>query len=262
MEGFSLRINQFLAHYTKHSRREAEKLVLEGRVKINHEHAKLANVVKENDKVFLDKRLIKPLKNKKFSVLVYHKPKGELVSKNDPLKRRVIYESLEKKYAHFVPVGRLDFASEGVLLLSDSKAVVSALMHANLEKEYLIKIQGFVTREMENAMQEGLKLENATKGAHQKTPIKSMEFAPFVGYEIIKNHAKYSKLRVIINEGKNRELRRFFAFFNAGVLDLRRVRYGFVNLNALPVGKMRFLNRQEYNELHAFMANAANLKGD
>ncbi len=145
-------------------------MVLEGRVKINHEHAKLSSVVKENDKVFLDKRLIKPLKNKKFSVLVYHKPKGELVSKNDPLKRRVIYESLEKKYAHFAPVGRLDFASEGVLLLSDSKAVVSALMHANLEKEYLIKIQGFVTREMENAMQEGLKLENATKGAHQKNP--------------------------------------------------------------------------------------------
>ncbi|GAA7233747.1 hypothetical protein Kyoto85A_14080 [Helicobacter pylori] len=57
-------------------------------------------------------------------------------------------------------------------------------------------------------------------------------------------------------------MRRFFAFFNAGVLDLRRVRYGFVNLNALPVGKMRFLKRQEYNELHAFMANAANVKGD
>lgn len=59
-----MRINQFLAHYTKHSRREAEKLVLEGRVKINHEHAKLVSVVKENDKVFLDKRLIKPLKTK------------------------------------------------------------------------------------------------------------------------------------------------------------------------------------------------------
>ncbi|MGL2857617.1 pseudouridine synthase, partial [Helicobacter pylori] len=56
--------------------------------------------------------------------------------------------------------------------------------------------------------------------------------------------------------------RRFFAFFNAGVLDLRRVRYGFVNLNALPVGKARFLNRQEYNELHAFMANRANVKED
>ncbi|WP_043902555.1 pseudouridine synthase [Helicobacter cetorum] len=255
MERFNMRINQFLAHHTKHSRREAEKLVLEGRVKINHEHAKLTSIIKENDKVFLDKRLIKPLKNKKFSVLVYHKPKGELVSKADPLNRRVIYESLEKKYAHFVPVGRLDFASEGVLLLSDSKAVVSALMHTNLGREYLIKIQGAITKDIELAMQEGLKLENATKGAHSKTAIKSMEFAPFISYEIIKNHAKYSKLRVVISEGKNRELRRFFAYFNAEVLDLRRVRYGFVNLNALPVGKMRFLNRQEYNELHKFMAN-------
>lgn len=103
-----------------------------------------------------------------------------MVSKADPLKRRVIYESLEKKYAHFAPVGRLDFASEGVLLLSDSKAVVSALMHADLEKEYLIKIQGFVTREMENAMQEGLKLENATKGAHQKLPLKAWNLPPLL----------------------------------------------------------------------------------
>lgn len=69
-----------------------------------------------------------------------------------------------------------------------------------------------------------------------------MEFVFFIGYEIIKNYVKYFKFRVIINEGKNRELRCFFVFFNVGVLDLRCVCYGFVNLNVLLVGKMCFLN--------------------
>lgn len=73
-------------------------------------------------------------------MLVYYKLKGELVSKNDFLKWRVIYESLEKKYVYFVLVGCLDFVSEGVLFLSDSKVVVSVLMYVNLEKEYFVKI--------------------------------------------------------------------------------------------------------------------------
>lgn len=73
-------------------------------------------------------------------MLVYYKLKGELVSKNDFLKWCVIYESLEKKYVYFVLVGCLDFVSEGVLFLSDSKVVVSVLMYVNLEKEYFVKI--------------------------------------------------------------------------------------------------------------------------
>lgn len=73
-------------------------------------------------------------------MLVYYKLKGELVSKVDFLKWRVIYESLEKKYVYFAFVGCLDFVSEGVLLLSDSKVVVSVLMYVNLEKEYFVKI--------------------------------------------------------------------------------------------------------------------------
>ena len=69
-------------------------------------------------------------------VIVYNKPKGELVTKSDPQGRKTIYDGLDSKYKHFNSVGRLDYASEGVLLLSDSVNVVNALMHSNLERVY------------------------------------------------------------------------------------------------------------------------------
>ena len=88
-----------------------------------------------------------------------------------------------------------------------------------------------------------------------------MEFAPFAHYEILKNDKKYSKLKVSITEGKNRELRRFFGAFGREVLDLRRIAYGFVNLNALPCGKKRYFTKEEYKSLHTFLKEQA-LLGD
>jgi len=79
-----------------------------------------------------------------------------------------------------------------------------------------------------------------------------MEFAPFLGYQI-QSSGKYSKLKVAISEGKNRELRRFFAHFGARVTDLKRVSFGGINLNNLPSGKVRYLERDEYENLRHFM---------
>ena len=96
-------------------------------------------------------------------------------------------------------------------------------------------------------------MEDASAGGHSKSKIKAMNFAPFAGYTCIKNTPKYSKIKVIITEGKNRELRRFFAHFGLEVLDLKRIAYGFVHLNNLPCQKVRFLERKEYNKLHIFL---------
>ena len=186
-----------------------------------------------------------------YTAIIYHKPKGELVSKSDSYGRKLIYDSLSSRYSHFMPVGRLDFASEGLLILSDSREVVSKLMHSELERTYIIKIDSNITKPIIKAMEEGLVLQNARAGGHKLSKITKMQFMP-MQYEIIKN-ASISKLKICITEGKNRELRRFFAHFNANVLDLRRVSYGFIHLNALPVGKTRFFTKQEYNDLHLFM---------
>lgn len=248
------RLNKFLSHNSTYSRREADKLIEEGRVKVNGKVVtNLATKVSSKDDVQIGKKTIKEDKNKIYTVLVYNKPKGEIVSKNDPQGRRTIYDSLEKKYKHFLTVGRLDYASEGLLLLSDSVEVVDALMHSDLERVYKIKVNGLITKVVEEGMQNGLTIEDATTGAHKNNKIKSMTFAPFLAYDIQSNGQKYSKIKVVINEGKNRELRRFFAHFNLDVLDLKRLEYGGISLNNLPTGKSRFLKKDEYKNLRLFM---------
>ena len=116
-----------------------------------------------------------------------------------------LYE-LPGKFRHFIPVGRLDYASEGVLLLTDSPSVAEKLMTSSLPRTYNIKIDKPVTKEMVEAMEKGLKLEDARAGAHEKSAITSMEFAPFTGFELRHEGKSFTKLRVTISEGKNRAI--------------------------------------------------------
>ena len=249
-----LRLNKFISHNSNYSRREADALIAEGKVKVNNRViTDLATKVKVSDKVEIGKKIIKEDKNKMYTVIVYNKPKGELVTKSDPQGRKTIYDGLDSKYKHFLSVGRLDYASEGLLLLSDSVDVVNALMHSNLERVYKVKVSGLITPSVEQAMQQGITIEDARKGAYEKTSITSMTFAPFLAYDIQTNGEKFSKLKVVISEGKNRELRRFFAHFNLNVMDLKRVEYGGVSLNNLPTGKSRFLTKEEYKNLRIFL---------
>lgn len=246
-----MRLNQFIAHNSKYSRREADKLIEQGRVNIEKHKATAHSVLHKNERVFIDGKRVMPKEH--FTCIVYHKPKGELTSKSDDRNRRVIYDSLEGKFKHFVYVGRLDFASEGLLILTDSTPVAKALMDSMLERVYLVKINGAITKPMIEAFENGLVCENARAGGHSKSKINAMEFAPFARYEILKNDNRYSKLKVTLTEGKNRELRRFFGAFGHEVLDLRRLSYGFVSLNALPCGKVRYFNKDEYKALHQFL---------
>lgn len=257
-----MRINQWISHNTKYSRREADSLIKDGRVRIDNKIATLSDKV-FRARVFIDKKMIKPLDKSKYTVIVYNKPKGELVTKKDNRNRKVIYDSLDSKFSHFIPVGRLDYASEGLLILSDNPSVVTGLMESNLIRIYNLKIDSKINNQIIDAMQNGLVLDNAIAGGHKLSKIRSMEFLPFEFCEIIKESKCYTKIKVGIQEGKNRELRRFFAHFKINILDLKRVSYGFIALNALPVGKSRYLTRKEYNKLHNFMRDnkGKNTKG-
>lgn len=246
------RLNQFISHNTKYSRREADKLISDGRVKLNNRVVtELATKVGEDDKVKINDRLIQQKDH--FTVIVYHKQKGELVSKKDDRGRKIIYDALPKKYAHYLSVGRLDFASEGLLLLTDSPVIADALMHSNIERMYYLKIKGDVDDIMIQAMRDGLSAPDATKGAHPKTEITSMTFAPFLAYSVLGSSGGYTKLKVVINEGKNRELRRFFGYFDTEVVELKRVSFGRVDLGTLKPGKHRFLSTSEYEDLRSFL---------
>ncbi len=254
-----MRLNKYIAHHSSYSRREADKAIQDGYVRVNGEiQDNPATQVDEKEViVYISGKQITP--KDKYTVIVYNKPKGELVTKVDPKGRRTIYDTLESKYKHFIPVGRLDYATEGVLLLTDASKIATALMTSNLERIYKVKIKGEVTPEIEAAMLNGLELADATAGGHTHSKVTSMTFAPFLGYKIQKNEHNYSILKIAIAEGQNREIRRFFAHFGADVADLKRVSFAEVELNNLPTGKARFLTRSEYSALFTFM-KAANKK--
>ena len=248
-----MRLNKFIAHYSTYSRREADKAIQDGYVRINGEIETnpATQVDEKHDSVMISGNKITP--TDQFTVIVYNKPRGELVTKSDPQGRRTIYDSLAKQYRHYIPVGRLDFASEGLLLLTDASRVATALMTSKMERVYKIKIKGPVTEGMKIAMGEGLELDDASAGAHEYADAGPMSFAPFYAYQVQKDQGDYSILKVAIGEGQNRELRRFFAHFGAEIVDLKRLSFGGIDLNNLPTGKVRFLERSEYASLREFL---------
>ncbi|MDD5406302.1 MAG: pseudouridine synthase [Sulfurovaceae bacterium] len=247
-----MRINKYISHYTKYSRRDADELIKAGEVKLGRQILNdLSYTVQPEDNIFVKGRLVE--KRTEITVIVYNKPKGVLVTKQDDRGRATIYHKLSGKYRHFIPVGRLDYASEGLLILTDAPRVAEVLMNSSLPRVYNIKIDKPFTQEMAEAMRNGLELEDAKAGGHEKSSITNMSFAPFENFEIRSEGSKSTKLRVTINEGKNRELRRFFAHFDAKVLDLKRVAYGEIELNNLPTNKTRYFTRKEYDDLHKFL---------
>ena len=256
-----MRLNKMISHNTHYSRREADELIKQGHVKVDGKPVEdMGMQVSFKNKIEINGKLL--FEKHGYSVIVYHKQKGELVSKKDDRERKTIYDTLPSKFGHYLSVGRLDFASEGLLLLSDSPEVVSALMHSDLERVYYVKINGLVTQAMEKAMQEGLSLEDARKGGHAKSEIHSMDFAPFLSYRIIKNSPTFSTLKVMINEGKNRELRRFFGYFDVDVVDLKRVSYGKIDLGMLKPGKCRYFNASKYSALKDYLEFVKKEKGN
>ena len=249
-----MRLNKYIAHNSKYSRREADELISQGKVKVNHQYiTDFSYKVKEGDKVFIKGKLIKPKSLHHVTMIAFNKPKGTLVSKKDDRGRKRIYDILPAKFRHFISVGRLDFASEGLLLLTDNPHYADILMKSNLPRVYNIKIDKIIDEKMIAAMEDGLSLKDARAGAHSKSEITKMDFAPFVWFKIRSITKRFSKLQVALSEGKNREIRRFFAYFGANVLDLKRVAYGEIELNNLPEGKTRYLSKKEYEWLHQFV---------
>ncbi len=254
-----MRLNKYISHNTKYSRREADVLIQEGVVAVDKKVIKdFGYDVGEGALVVVKGRMIKP--KKELTMIVYNKPKGVLVTKKDDRERTTIYHKLPGKFRDFIPVGRLDYASEGVLILTDSPSVADVLMHSQLPRTYNLKIDKPVSEEMIKAMKEGMELSDARAGAHSSSKIISMSFKPFVSFEMRNEGNSFTKLRVTISEGQNRELRRFFAHFGAEILDLKRIAFGEIELNNLPTNKTRYFTRREYDDLHKFLKQSRSAK--
>lgn len=229
----SEKLQKVLATAGLGSRRQIEGWIAEGRIKVDGKIAKVGDRITDEAKIFVDGREIKLVKShsQKTRVLLYHKPEGEICSRSDPEKRPTIFDHLPLlRNGRWISIGRLDFNTSGVLLLTNDGALANRLMHpsSEIEREYAVRIQGDVTPAMLTKMKKGVELEDGKAHFDQITD---------AGGEG-SNHWYH----VIVKEGRNRLVRRLWESQQVRVSRLIRVRFGAITLP-------RTLRRGRWEEL-------------
>ena len=230
------RLNKFLAHAGVGSRRHCDELIVAGRVKINGQVVRDLGVKVDSSlqKVAVDDQ---PVRIEKPVYWVVHKPPGYLCTNHDPAKRPLASDLIPHVEQRVYTVGRLDEASEGMLLMTNDGELANALMHPRfgVEKTYLALVAGKPTPQDLQQLVEGVWIaEGKVKAVSAKR---------------VRSQGESTWIRVILAEGKNREIRRMLAKLDHKVLKLRRVAIGTVQLDKLPKGKSRKLSAAELVEL-------------
>lgn len=236
----SEKLQKVLAHAGLGSRRTMEQWIADGRVRVNGELATLGDRVTADDQILVDG---KPLNADKVPLkwLMYHKPEGQICSRSDPEGRDSVFDHLPLlKQGRWVNIGRLDYNTTGLLLFTTDGELAHKLMHpsSEIEREYAVRVMGEVTPEILKRLFVGVELEDG------KARFNSIIDAGGKG----RNHWYH----VILNEGRNREVRRLWESQNVSVSRLHRIRYGSVVLGRdLRKGKYRYLTDEEVVTLYA-----------
>ena len=236
------RVQKALARMGFGSRREIERLISEGKIRINGQLAKLGDHVSEGDKINVGNRraVIKSDVNR-IRVLLYNKPEGEICTQKDEEGRKTVFDSIGRlNDGRWISVGRLDINSSGLLLFTNYGELANHLMHpsSEIEREYAVRVQGKVTPEIIKTLLKGVELEDGF-----------MKFD-----QIIDSGGQGSNhwYHVVLKEGKNREVRRLWQSQDVRVSRLIRVRYGTLTLpRSLKAGKKMELTLDEIKQLFA-----------
>lgn len=231
-----IRITKFLSECGECSRRKAEELIHEGKVKINGIVVKdlSAKVIPGTDRVQVGSRTVRvPEKG----VILFHKPRGVVATLSDPEGRKCLTDFLTKHYASYVPVGRLDYDSSGLLILTNDGDLANRLMHPKygFDRIYEVRVRGSVTHKTCERLQRGVKLEDGVVFAKQIVIVSSEEGS--------------TRLKIAVGEGKNRMVRRMFDSVGHPVMRLKRIQHGPLSLGGIQGGEIRKLSQKEYEVL-------------
>jgi 23S rRNA pseudouridine2605 synthase len=237
VEATSERLQKVLAQAGIGSRREMEEWIVAGRVSVNGVTAHIGQSVVPNDKIKIGGRLV----NVRFTttktprVVIYHKPEGEIVSRDDPDGRPSVFSALPRiRGGRWIVVGRLDFNTSGLLLFTTSGELANKLMHPSSElvRDYAVRVLGELSEESQALLLNGIELEDGP--------------ANFASIAEAGGEGANHWYRVTLFEGRNREVRRMFEAVGCTVSRLIRVRYGPIVLPPqLKRGRVRELNEAE-----------------
>ena len=232
-----MRINKFLAQAGLGSRRKVEELVLNGKVKVNGKVIReLATDIKDTDVVSCDNKPIK--QTEKLVYYKLHKPKGYVTTVSDEKERKTVMDLMRGVHYRVYPVGRLDYETEGLLIMTNDGEVTNKLTKPNSEvkKVYMVHIESDITKDEVKKLSSGVDI-----GGYTTKPC---------SVEVIDTSEKLSKLKVTITEGKNRQVRKMFEAIDKNVIFLRRTQIGDIVLGGLSRGEYTQLNPKEIRYLH------------
>jgi 23S rRNA pseudouridine2605 synthase len=231
-DGATAKLQKVLAQAGLGSRREMEELVRAGRVTVNGEPARIGARVGPNDVIRVEGRVVRGAERKHPPrVLLYHKPEGEIVSRDDPAGRASVFDRLPPvRGAKWLAVGRLDYNTGGLLLLTTAGELANRMMHPRygLEREYAVRVRGRLTEEQLARLRSGIELDDG--------------MARCDAVEDGGGEGANRWYRIVIREGRNRIVRRLFEALGLTVSRLMRVRFGTVTLPSR-------LKRGQYVEL-------------
>lgn len=233
------RIQKVISNLGYASRREAEKLILDGKVKVNGEIVReLGTKVTKKDVITVCGDVLD--KNKNYEYYILNKPRGVISSVSDPCGRRTVVDLIETD-ARIYPIGRLDYDTTGVLLLTNDGELANKLMHpsSNIEKTYVVKVDGLVMGKDIKTLRNGVII-NGNKTYPAKVKLKSY-------------NKKTDKSIVVltIHEGKNHQVKNMFKVLGYDVLKLKREKYADLGLVGLRVGEYRKLTNKEVSVLYS-----------
>lgn len=230
------RLQKYMSRCGIASRRKSEELILEGRVKVNNVIINELGfkVNSELDRVFVDNTLIKPVDQKIYIML--NKPEGVISSVKDDRNRKTVIDVIGIKEKIF-PIGRLDYDTSGLLLLTNDGEVYNKIIHPRKEvnKIYIAKVKGIFSEEEIKAFENGVDIGDYVTA---RSKIK-----------ILKKYFDSCEVKITIHEGKNRQVRRMCSAFNHEVISLKRISIGEITLKDLEKGKWRNLSEKEIEYL-------------
>ena len=233
-----MRLQKYLALSGVASRRNAEKMIAEGRVAVNGMVITEMGVQVDelHDKVTVDGNLCRLEEEKHY--LAYNKPIGEVTTVTDPEGRATVMDKFRDYPVRLYPVGRLDYDSEGLILLTNDGDLMNNLLHPSREvdKEYLVKVSNRVSDEDIRRLRAGVQLDDG----RMTSP---------ADVHLVRYEAFASVLLVSIHEGRNRQVRRMFSAIGHEVVSLKRVGFATIKLHDLPRGQWRRLTDVEVRKL-------------
>lgn len=236
------RIQKIIANYGYCSRRKAEELIKKKKVKVNGKIIDVGYLVSSKDKVEVDGNLL--VKEKKFEYYLLNKPRSVVSTTNDEHNRKTVVDIINTK-TRIYPVGRLDYDTTGVILLTNDGKLANLLMHpsSNIDKTYVAKVRGIVTGYDIKKLRNGVYIDNI-KTSKAKVKLRKID-----------KKKETSIVELTIHEGRNHQVKKMFESLGYKVDELTRIRYAFFTTDGLKVGEYRKLNPKEVSVLYNLIKN-------